>query len=498
MTGSGPGLLLHPFFERAAGRRPEGVAVEVPPGSGRKERIRVTYAELVRQSDALARRLQPCVAGECVVAILLPRTSALLYAAQLAVLKAGAAHTCIDPAFPDEQVRYILDDCAAVALLTDAGGRARIGANLPGTVRVIDAGEAVASSHEPAIPTLPPPWLSPSSLAYVIYTSGTTGRPKGVLIEHRGIANLVGGDREEFQLSPGERVGQSSSASYDSSVEETWLALAAGATLVVMDDDTVRLGPDLIAWLRRERITVFCPPPTLLRATGCNDPQTALPDLKLLYVGGEALPQDVADRWAPGRRLVNGYGPTEGTVTALRGDVKAGEPITIGRPVPGVSACVLDEALQEVAGGGEGELCLGGIGLARGYWRRPELTAEKFIDHPSLGRLYRPATGCIATRRATIASTGGSTRRLSSAATASSWKGSRRAWPVAPACGRQPAACSRTGEPRCSSRSSCPRIPRPRPTSAPSSPRWRPDFPATWCPRVSAFWRNCPPRWAAS
>ena len=217
-----------------------------------------------------------------------------------------------------------------------------------------------------------------------------------MLIEHRSIVNLVAADREEFQLRPDDRVVQGSSPAYDSSVEETWLAFAAGATLVVMDHDTARLGPDLIGWLQRERVTVFCPPPTLLRATGCLHPARELPDLRLLYVGGEPLPQEIADRWAPGRSLVNGYGPTECTVTAIRGAIRAGEPVHIGVPTRGLQAWVLDEALEPAADGTVGELYLGGVGLARGYGNRPELTAEKFLTHPQLGRLYR--TGDLARR----------------------------------------------------------------------------------------------------
>ncbi len=167
------------------------------------------------------------------------------------------------------------------------------------------------------------------------------------------------------------------------------MALAAGATLVVLDDETVRLGPDLVPWLRHERISVFSPPPTLLRALGCADPETELPDLRLLHVGGEPLPTDVAERWAPGRRLSNDYGPTETTVTALRGWIQPGAPITIGRPVLGVKAWVLNESLEEVRAGEMGELCLGGVGLARGYMNDPELTARKFPQHPRLGRIYR-------------------------------------------------------------------------------------------------------------
>ena len=205
-------------------------------------------------------------------------------------------------------------------------------------------------------------------------------------------------DLAEFDLGPGDRVVQHSSAVYDSSVEESWLALSSGAALVVMDDDAVRLGPDLRAWLRRERVTVFCPTPTLLRATGCRDPERELPDLRLLYVGGEALPRDVAERWAKGRRLENGYGPTECTVTALRARINSGDEVSIGIPIPGASAWVLDESLQEVADGETGELCLGGVNLSRGYHRRPALTAQRFPEHPTLGRIYR--TGDLAHRTA--------------------------------------------------------------------------------------------------
>jgi non-ribosomal peptide synthetase-like protein len=380
---------LHHFFERTARQWPERLAVDVPPGIERPDRRLITYRELERQSDALACFLRTFVTGECVVAILLPRRSEHLYSSQLAVLKAGAAYTCIDPAFPGEQLRDILEDSEAVTLLTDNEGLAS--AELSGfeRERVFDVVKLIDQAGSAVIAPPPPSWLSPSSLAYIIYTSGTTGRPKGVMIEHAGIANLVSADLDEFDLSPDDRVSQNSSPAYDSSVEEIWFAFAAGATLVVMDDDTTRLGPDLVPWLQRERITVFCPPPTLLRTTGCEHPKAALPDLSFVYVGGEALPSDVAQRWAPGRRLENGYGPTECTVTALHGRITEGEPITIGRPLRGLQAWVLDESLNEVSDGQRGELCLGGIGLARGYRNRPELTAEKFPVHPRLGRIYR-------------------------------------------------------------------------------------------------------------
>jgi non-ribosomal peptide synthetase-like protein len=377
---------LHRLFEATAREWPDTVAIEVPPGRSRPDRLRVTYAELEHRARAIAGRLRPFVAGECVVAIMLPRDSDMLYAAQLAVLKTGAAHLCIDPAFPNDRIRILLADSDAVALLTDASGQDRV----RGMIDIAFDARALATRGVTVDDEVAPPsWLGPSSLAYVIYTSGTTGTPKGTLIEHGAILNLVMSDCAEFGLGPGDRVAQHSSAVYDSSVEESWLALATGATLVVMDDDAVRLGPDLPAWLRREQVTVFCPTPTLLRATGCRDPEHELPDLRLLYVGGEALPRDVAERWAPGRRLENGYGPTECAVTALRTWIHPGNEVSIGTPVPGVSAWVLDDSLREVPDGTEGELCLGGAGLARGYHRRPDLTSQRFLEHPTLGRIYR-------------------------------------------------------------------------------------------------------------
>jgi len=391
--------LLHAFLDAPLARDRSAIAIDVPPGRDRVERQVLSYGELDALATRIARHLADKVEGEATVALLIARTSPLLYAAQIAVMRAGAAFTCLDPAFPDDRMGEILDDATPVAVLADAAGCDRLGRlDLPPGL-VIDA-EALA--HTSPSEVVLPDAIAPSALAYVIYTSGTTGKPKGVQVEHRNVANLVAGDLAEFGLGPGDRVVQGSSSAYDSSQEEMWLALASGATLVVMDDAAARLGPDVIGWLRDERVTVFCPPPTLLRATGCADPQTALPDLRLLYVGGEALPQDLGDLWAAGRRMVNGYGPTECAVVCLRCDVVPGQPVGIGFAVPGMTAWVLDEALEPVVEGTQGELCMGGTGVARGYRNRAELTAEKFVDHPRLGRIYRTgdlvdrdAAGCV-------------------------------------------------------------------------------------------------------
>jgi non-ribosomal peptide synthetase-like protein len=393
-----PPFFLHDLFEAAARRWPERKAIDVPPSSRRSARLSLTYDELKRQSDALACVLRDFVTQEeRIVVILLPQASEHLYIAQLAVLKTGAAFACIDPVFPDGQVRTILDDSDAVAILTDAAGVDRV-RHLHSCVPALNIVEGPQTINQVQNSIAPAAWLSTESLAYLIYTSGTTGQPKGVMIEHRSIVNLVCGDLQTLGVTPGDRVAQNSSPAYDSSIEETWFALAAGATLVLMDNETTRLGPDLIPWLRREQITMFCPSPTLLRTTGCEDPESELPGLRMVHPGGEALTPDVADRWARGRRLLNDYGPTETTVTAMRCLIQPGQAISIGQPVPGMLAWVLDEKLEEIPIGEQGELCLGGIGLARGYRNQPELTAEKFPVHPRLGRIYR--TGDLASRDA--------------------------------------------------------------------------------------------------
>jgi amino acid adenylation domain-containing protein len=385
-------MTLHGFLATAAARSPQACAIFVPAGKGRDIDQAITYADLAAQSDALARAILAVLPqdlpdhAEPVVALHLPRTSPLLYLAQLAVLKAGCAFTCLDPAFPDGRVADILADADPALVLAEPAVHSRLSRLASAHTRVADPAGMLA---EAPASDMPLPAVAPDRLAYLIYTSGTTGKPKGVMIEHRQIANLVASDLAEFALGPGDRVVQGSSVAYDSSIEEIWLALASGATLLVMDDAAARAGPDIVAWLADHRATVFCPPPTLLRSSGCSNPRAALPDLKLLYVGGEALPADIAALWADGRRMVNGYGPTECAVTCLRGDIVPGGPITIGRPVPGMQAFVLDEALEDVAEGGQGELCMGGAGVARGYRHRPDLTAEKFIDHPRHGRLYR-------------------------------------------------------------------------------------------------------------
>ena len=378
---------LTDLFLESATRYVERVAVEVPPGEGRPERQQVRYGELAAMADHVRGQLAEHVQAEALVVVLLPRETAWLYAAQLGVMWAGAGYVCLDESFPDAHIRHVVEDASAVCVITDKRRRDRFGGLDVPVLTIAEEPDRAWSLREAHAPS--PAWCNERSLAYAIYTSGTTGKPKAVLVEHRGVVNLVTSGVERFSMCCDDRMSQNSSPAYDSSVEEIWLALAAGACLVVMDDAAVRSGPDLVAWLRRERVTILCPPPTLLRTMGCDSPAESLPDLRMCYVGGEALSEDLAEVWGAALRLENGYGPTECTVTVVRGQVHPREPVTIGLPVPPHVAHVLDDQLQPVAPGDAGELCIAGPGLARGYLGKPELTAERFPTLPGMGRVYR-------------------------------------------------------------------------------------------------------------
>jgi non-ribosomal peptide synthetase-like protein len=392
-------LLLHQLFERSAARHASEVAIELPGGTvverggiASGAPITRTYGDVLERARVLRAQLAKFVHGECVVAVVLPKSSPDLHAAQLAVLQAGAAFLCLDLSFPDDHIRFILEDAKAVAVVTDHNSVERL-ASLgvaPSTILDVDAlSETAADVEAPRDDFAAPEWLGPQSLAYVIYTSGTTGRPKGVLIEHGSVVHLLNAEQHDLQLQVSDRCVQVSSNAYDSSIEECWLPFVAGATVVVADDDVTRLGPDLVPWLREQRITVLMPTPTMLRGTGCDHPAVELPAVRIVYTGGEAITQDLVDRWALGRQLINGYGPTECTVTVTRAHLLPGKPITIGKVIGASRAHVLDDKLQPVAAGESGELCFSGPCLARGYLARDELTEERFPEHAQFGRIYR-------------------------------------------------------------------------------------------------------------
>ena len=375
--------LLHELFEHQADIRPDGVALVCADQ-------RMTYGELERRANQLARFLRSRgVRRGDRVGLWLER-SLDVYVALLGILKAGAVYVPLDPDSPPERAGYILSDCEARTLVTNSGFANRLSAfNVEALALderqseiAVQSGDRLGRAEIGA---------TPGDLCYVIYTSGTTGKPKGVEIAHRSAAHLVRAEGKLFQVQPSDRVYQGFSLAFDASVEEVWLALFAGATLVAGTRETARSGAALSRKLTQTRVTVLSCVPTLLAMM-----EEDVPTVRLLILGGETCPPDLVKRWwRPGRRVFNTYGPTEATVIATCAECRPDEPVTIGRPISNYLACILDEQLRPVQEGVAGELCLGGIGLARGYLGRPELTREKFIYlGVSDQRLYR--TGDLA------------------------------------------------------------------------------------------------------
>ncbi|HEX6969524.1 MAG TPA: Pls/PosA family non-ribosomal peptide synthetase [Micromonosporaceae bacterium] len=372
---------MHQVFEAACDHGPTRVALEC-------DSERLTYLELDQRANRLAHHLRDLgVRTGARVALLLPR-SVDMYVALLAVGKAGAAFVPIDPASPADRIAYIAEDADVDLLLTSsvlADGTVGLNRRILLMDDCRDA-SAAAPGSRPQLEA--DDALDPDPTAYVIYTSGSSGRPKGVEVAQSSICNFLDVVPAVYDVRPSDRVYQGMTIAFDFSIEEIWPTWAVGATLVAGPTGVGRLGAELADFLEEREITVFYCVPTLL-ATIPRD----LPRIRTLLVGGEACPGRLVERWSrPGRRILNTYGPTEATVTATWCELRPGRPVTIGRPLPTYSVVLLDEQRRLVPDGEVGEICIGGPGVARGYVGRPELTADRFIEHALAapgGRLYR-------------------------------------------------------------------------------------------------------------
>lgn len=389
--GAGPDVaedvrpILRGFADQVA-TRPDAPALECA-GSV------LTYAELDRASDELAHRLGPVAGGVVGVRI---EPSFALVTALLAIWKAGAGYLPLDPAHPAERQRLMLGEADAVLLLT--GGECP---DLDVPVRnVQDLG-----STGPAGDALPA--SDPGGLAYVLYTSGSTGTPKGVAIEHASLAERVRwmAGPEGYRLRPGDRIVQFASIGFDTHAEEIWPALTTGACVVLLPGGG-RMLPDLLRSEAGRSVTVLDLPTAYWQELVALGDQTPWPPaLRLVILGGSEAHAATLAQWRERHgdtvRLVNTYGPTEATVIVTAGELAGGADGSagaerrppLGRPLPGVRLYLLDERGSLLPAGSEGELYIGGRGLARGYLARPDLTAEAFLPDPFTdapdGRMYR-------------------------------------------------------------------------------------------------------------
>ena len=359
--------LLSEIFSTAANRWPTRTAVVCGDKTW-------TFRALEEDATAMARGLVRLGIGPGqVVGIWMPRGPQALIA-QIAVTTAGAAWLPFDAEAPADRIASCLDDADACLLLTAPCHVSR----LP-TMRcpVSTPAELIdADDHTLINPRLR--GLTPDHPAYLIYTSGSTGKPKGISISHRNICHYLRAANTIFDIRSEDVVFQGASVAFDLSMEEIWIPYMAGACLWVATADVLGQADRLTDIMTAAGITVLDTVPTLLSMLSGD-----VPTLRTIILGGEACPTNVLENWSrPGRRIFNSYGPTEATVVATVAELRAGEPVTIGRPIPNYTCYIVDETMALVTTGVEGELLIGGPGIASGYLGRQDLTEQKFIANP--------------------------------------------------------------------------------------------------------------------
>lgn len=390
-------LCLHQLIEEQAGRTPDQMALVF-------EQQRLTYGELNRRADQLAHHLRKLEVGPDVRVGLFVDRSLEMVVGILGILKAGGAYVPIDAAYPRERIGFMLTDADVTLLLTQSSLFASLPSGGPQAV-CLDSFDWTDAEG----PTQSDTHAEPGSLAYVIYTSGSTGRPKGVCVEHRNIVNYVLGAAERLQLKAGMNHATVSTIAADLGNTVIFPALATGGCLHIISQERGQNQAMLSDYFNRERIDVLKIVPSHLAAlqTG-GEPAQVMPRSRLI-LGGEPSRLDWVERLrglSPRCEIYNHYGPTETTVGVLTYHVGPQLPRTqsgtlpLGRPLPNSRIYILDGGGQPVPIGEQGELWIGGGGVARGYLNRADLTAERFVPDPFIpdpgGRLYR--TGDLARR----------------------------------------------------------------------------------------------------
>ncbi|WP_272040588.1 non-ribosomal peptide synthetase, partial [Paenibacillus sp. JJ-100] len=373
---------IHELVEEQVQRVPQATAVVF-------EGQKLTYGELNERANQLARTLRSKGVLPNQLVGLMVRRSLETIIGILAVLKAGGAYVPIDPEYPEERISYILENSNAQLLLTQNDLIQQV--PFHGTVLALDEEQSYSDDNSNLERV-----SGPNDLAYVIYTSGTTGKPKGVMLEHRGLVSLKLMFADSLGITEHDRIVQFASLSFDASCWEMFKALYFGATLYIPTAETILDTRLFERYMNEHAITAAILPPTY---SAYLDPDR-LPSLTKLITGGSAVSAEFVQQWKTKVHYFNAYGPTEASIVTMLWDANEEQQdhkvIPIGRPLANHQIFIMDAHLKLVPPGVEGELCVAGVGLARGYLNQPELTAEKFVEHPFAPgeRLYR--TGDLA------------------------------------------------------------------------------------------------------
>jgi amino acid adenylation domain-containing protein len=377
-----PELCVHQLVEQQAEWQPAAVAVEYEGGS-------LCYGELNARANRLARYLRQRGVGRGTLVGLFVERSLEMMVALVGILKAGAAYVPLDPSYPDERIAFLLEDSQAPLVVTQSHLASHLAGGASQPIYLDQQETEIQAQPDGNLE----PWAEPSSLAYVLYTSGSTGKPKGVQIEHRAVVNLLASMQLEPGFSSQDRMLAVTTLCFDIAGLELFLPLLTGGTVIVASRATASDPHRLIQELACSRATVMQATPASWRML-VEAGWSGQPGLRI-WCGGEALSRRLAnDLLARGTEVWNLYGPTETTIwSAVHRVDKGSDAIPLGHPIANTSLYVLDPCLQPVPVGVPGELCIGGAGVARGYWGRDELTSQRFVANPFAedwtGRIYR-------------------------------------------------------------------------------------------------------------
>nr|MDZ8007541.1 amino acid adenylation domain-containing protein [Nostoc sp. DedSLP05]MDZ8097380.1 amino acid adenylation domain-containing protein [Nostoc sp. DedSLP01] len=383
---------IHQLFEQQVEKTPQSVAVVFKDQS-------LSYRELNERANQLAHHLQRLGVGpEVLVGVCVERCVEMVVGL-LGILKAGGAYVPLDPEYPPERLAYMLEDSQVKVLLTQEKLVTLLAQSQAQQVCLDTNWSDIsqASTENPDSKVLP------QHLAYVIYTSGSTGKPKGAMNTHQGVCNRLLWMQQAYQITPDDSILQKTPFSFDVSVWEFFLPLITGARLVVAQPGEHRDSANLVKLIAQQQITTLHFVPSMLQVFLEEQTLESCTSLRQVFCSGEALPKELVERFFAriGCSLHNLYGPTEAAIDVTYWQCQPNSElltVPIGRPIANTQIYILDENLQPVPLGVTGELYIGGVGVARGYFNRPELTQEKFIPNPFAGkgseRLYK--TGDLA------------------------------------------------------------------------------------------------------